>query len=383
MLCTTLHKSILPAALSVQAGKGFNNQVPFAQDIVDTLLKGQDKAGVIKIINLGSDFYVTLLMKDVLTKRAKGTEGFDPINGVPCFIFNESQYISWSTQINPMLLKKITYIDKFMYTYICAACSGELRHAPGRVGSKMSADEKAYMNLMGITKDFEADQSRSGTQKRFLQIMTVEKTVEFLQYAVRIFGNYNWGGGYGGAKWAAVAQAALDRAINKFDKIGFIDHAFDLKHNGGPIFDKNRSVDQSLINEFLDAKLHAKKDTDWVDWIKYCSDDVIQCLEEAKKLGLWTAQIIKDSSKPKKPLLHELYGEIIVENGEDIPANPAYAIAKKADTISKMPPAVYKEAPAGDPPAVEASPVKAKAPKSSEPDFQVPAEPEKCPENKH
>lgn len=373
MLCTALHKSSLPAnGFQNQAGSGFNNQIPFAPEIVDTLLKGQDKYGVIKIINLGSDFYVTLLMKDVLTKRAKGMEGFDPINGAPCFIFNESQYISWSTQINPMLVKKITFIDRFMYTYICAACSGELRHAPnkGNVASKMTSDQKAYLDLVGITKDFQADQSRAGTQKRFLQLMTVEKSVEFLQHAVHIFGDYNWGGGYGGQAWASVAQCALDRALNKFDKIGFIDHAFDLKHNGGPIFDKNKSVDQSNINQFLDAKLHAKKDTDWVDWIKYCSDDVIKCLEEAKKLGLWTAQILKDNSKPKKPLLHELYGEVIIENGEEIPANPAYAVAKKAE--SATPAAVIVD--------VETTP---KVAKSLSPDFKVPVEPEKCPNNKH
>lgn len=380
MLCTKLHKSILPAAIAqIHAGNGFNNQIPFAQEVVDTLLQGQDKYGVIKICNLGTDFYVTLLMKDVLTKRAKGTEGFDPINGVPCFIFNESQYISWSTQINPMLLKKITYIDRFMYTYICAACSGELRHAPskGSVSSNMTADEKAYLDLCGITKDFSADQTRLGTQKRFLQLMTVEKSVEFLQMAVRIFGNYNWGGGYGGPAWASVAQCALDRALNKFDKIGFIDHAFDLKHNGGPIFDKNKSVDQSNINQFLDAKLHAKKDTDWVNWIKYCSDDVIKCLEEAKKLGLWTAQIIKDTSKPKKKELHELYGEIILENGEEIPADPAYAVAKAPTPNVAIP--VAK-------PKAEVAETKAetpKGPKSPNPEFPVPAEPEKCPTNKH
>lgn len=378
MLCTTLHKSILPAmAGQSQAGNGFNNQVPFAQEVVDTLLQGQDKYGVIKICNLGTDFYVTLLMKDVLTKRAKGMEGFDPINGVPCFIFNESQYISWSTQINPMLLKKITYIDRFMYTYICAACSGELRHAPskGSVSSNMTADEKSYLDLCGITKDFSADQSRSGTQKRFLQLMTVEKSVEFLQMAVRIFGNYNWGGGFGGPAWASVAQCALDRALNKFDKIGFIDHAFDLKHNGGPIFDKNKSVDQSNINQFLDAKLHAKKDTDWVNWIKYCSPDVIKCLEEAKKLGLWTAQIIKDNSQPKKKELHELYGEVILENGEEIPADPAYAIAKAP--APPVPVAKPKEE------AVETKAEMPKMPKSPNPEFAVPAEPEKCPTNKH
>lgn len=342
--------------------------VPFSDEIVKILLEGQNKSGVIKIIALGADFYVTLLMKDVLAKRATGIEGFDPLNGVPCFIFKDIQYISWATKINPLLLDKINYIDRFMYTYICAACSGELRHSPSRIGSKMTASEKAYLDLVGVTHDFEADQSRSGTQKRFLQLMTIDKSIQFLEQAVNIFGNYNWGGGYGGQKWADVAKCALDRAMNRLDKIQFIDRAFDLKHNGGPIFDKNKSVDQSSINQFLDAKLHAKKDKDWTPWLQYCSKPVMDCLAEAKKLDLWTGDIVAViSNVPKKKELHELYGEQLVEDKSDV----IKVVAAKPEYDNQ------------DAPEEEESPEEVEAPKKSAPTFIFPITPAACPNTKH
>lgn len=370
MLNTTLYKTITKVPISYVIGAS-SNIIPFSDKIVKILLDGQNQHGVIKIIGLGADFYVTLLMKDVLAKRATGIEGFDPLNGVPCFIFKDIQYISWATKINPLLLEKINYIDSFMYTYICAACAGELRHSPSHIGHKISASEKAFLDISGVTHDFQNDQSRSGTQKRFLQLMTPDKSIQFLEQAVNIFGNYAWGSSYGGKKWADVAKCALDRARNKLDKIGFIDRAFDLKHNGGPIFDKNKSVDQSNINSFLDAKLHAKEDKDWTNWLKYCTQEVMNCLKEAKNLDLWHGDIVEIVSKPKKPPLHELYGESLVEEKSSVIKIEVEA-PEEEDTEEEE---SEEETPAPPPEAVK--------PAKSSPSYVAPAEPAACPEGKH
>lgn len=375
MLNTTLYKTITKVPISCVIGAS-SNIIPFSDKIVKILLDGQNQHGVIKIIGLGADFYVTLLMKDVLAKRATGIEGFDPLNGVPCFIFKDIQYISWATKINPLLLGKINYIDSFMYTYICAACAGELRHSPGHIGHKISAAEKAFLDMSGVTHDFQADQSRSGTQKRFLQLMTPDKSILFLEQAVNIFGNYDWGSGYGGKKWSAVAKCALDRAKNKLDKIGFIDRAFDLKHNGGPIFDKNKAVDQGSINQFLDAKLHATKDKDWTKWLPYCTPEVMDCLKTAKHLGLWEGDIVEIITKPKKKPLHELYGEQLVDVKSDV-----IKVEVEAPEPEEEPEEEEEESTeAVEAPTAPAAPAK---PGKSSPVFEAPTEPVACPTGKH
>ena len=262
--------------------------IPFTDEIKEILIASNAASNKqIKVVNLAVDFYVCLFIQNVLTKNLTGVDGFDPANGKPCFIFDDIKYINWSLNFNKTFNERLRFIDSFMYTYLCAAVSGELRHAPGRFGNKVSAQEKAAMDLYGVTADFKNDQTRNGTQKRFLGGTTATQTTDFLRLADGMFNNYDWKGGYGGPKWGEIAVCGLNRSIGKLDKIQFIDLVFDLKHNGGPIFDKNKAVDNSHLQSFLDTKLEAKSEKDFAPYLSKCSAEVVESIKHAQAVGLW------------------------------------------------------------------------------------------------
>jgi hypothetical protein len=53
--------------------------------------------------------------------------------------------------------------------------------------------------------------------------------------------NQHWpGGGYGGPKWAACMQAGAQYGV--WSDVMFVDHAVDLEHNGGCVFDKSSAA---------------------------------------------------------------------------------------------------------------------------------------------
>lgn len=75
---------------------------------------------------------------------------------------------------------------------------------------------------------------------------------------------YGWvsGGGFGGKKWANIAEAGA--MFNSLSPFAFLDHCADLEHNGGYVYNKSGvtpitgfalNVDQHSLKAFLEWKL--------------------------------------------------------------------------------------------------------------------------------
>ena len=135
--------------------------------------------------------------------------------------------------------------------YLYVACCGEARHA------NSMADEAIPEIGGGIGRttacenalDFEPTQRNWGT-------------------LIELFEDTHWHcGGYGGQKWAEIAKFGASYGTKGISDGFFVDHAIDLEHNGGNVFDKCQAMNVVKLGydfselrdfrDFLDWKFEA------------------------------------------------------------------------------------------------------------------------------
>lgn len=263
--------------------------IPFSDEVTDILRKEDKQNKHVRVLGLAVDFYLSLYLRDVVAKRADGADGFDPVTKTPCFIFREGALTNYNMILTRTINERLSWIESFLFTYLCAACAGELRHTSHRVSS-LSTYDKDRLGQFKINWNGSGGNSRTETQRQFLQTTTKTRVPEFLTMATEVFKGYNWGGSYGGPKWGDISKTGSDRLGNSLDRIAFIDRVFDLKHNGGPIFDKNGAVHNDYLQDFLNSKLKIKTDVEWESWLQYVAPSLIECLKMATKTSLWNSK---------------------------------------------------------------------------------------------
>ncbi len=180
--------------------------------------------------------------------------------------------------------------------------------------------------------------SRAETQRNFLKTVTNALIPDFLNTATEIFGQYKWAGSFGGKKWSDISKTGSDRLLTKLDRVAFIDRVFDLKHNGGPIFDKNGAVHNMSLQQFLDCKLEMTKDSEWSDWLQYAHPSLIVCLKLAHKTSLWQGS--KDLDKVKSvPALFNPNADTGAEEYKPVkkPPTPSKPLAYPVDINADCP----------------------------------------------
>jgi hypothetical protein len=92
-------------------------------------------------------------------------------------------------------------------------------------------------------------------------------TEKFIQIAKKAFTELHWSSEYGGKAWANIADGwfMLDKANDYNDKVIAIDHAYDLQHNTGSIFNKLSTYHKEASNDSFYKKQGYK-------WIKAALD---------------------------------------------------------------------------------------------------------------
>lgn len=80
--------------------------------------------------------------------------------------------------------------------------------------------------------------------------------VEFFDLCSQAFLDSSWSSCCGGNAWSQIAIAPRDFLAGKVSNSIFIDHVFDLKHNGGVLFNKHKMVrvNENLLRNQLDFK---------------------------------------------------------------------------------------------------------------------------------
>jgi hypothetical protein len=195
---------------------------------------------------------------------------------------NRPHVEAWRLEVTSVRSAAVRWLDRFLFTYLCAATAGELRHS--RDGARVTEDHMKRLKRWHVDVP---SKDRWMVQKAFLGELTETNVGQYLQDAIDVFGVRWTKDGYGGPKWQVIAETGRDRLRESITPVSFIDRVFDLRHNGGPMFDKNPAVDQSSVPQFLEAKAHLSTDDEWAHWLRYGSPRVLRLLRVGKLLGLW------------------------------------------------------------------------------------------------
>lgn len=128
-----------------------------------------------------------------------------------------------------------------IYVYLWGAALGEV----------MYAHEYCDEGLAEVTDDW--------SYRQAFDYFPSEHNVQMVKNA---FGQYWQSSGYGGRKWKQIVEGM--ELYGKISDAAFIDHAVDLEHNGGCVFDKTNEqpfllncfagIAQSTLKAFLDIK---------------------------------------------------------------------------------------------------------------------------------
>lgn len=138
-----------------------------------------------------------------------------------------------------------------MFDYLALACLGEARHA--------------YSCSNGIISeyDYSTDNSRHDVVCRLVGKVAPS---DFLPKLITLFNEADWNSSFGGTKWGAIAQVALEFYNKQRNAITLLDNCVDLVHNGGLCFNKGFLLccsDKYLLQRLLDDKASRKPLHKW------------------------------------------------------------------------------------------------------------------------
>lgn len=126
-------------------------------------------------------------------------------------------------EMNKVLVDKFSKVI-LQYTFV-ASC-GEARHG--------------YHGPGKIIPELPIGGARSSACKAAMKYAPNENNFVILS---KLF-NLGWHGGFGGPKWANIAESGTMYATGKLDTVSFVDHCADLEHNGGCYFNKSSAGEE-------------------------------------------------------------------------------------------------------------------------------------------
>lgn len=145
--------------------------------------------------------------------------------------------------------------------YLVLAIGGEMRHMSD---SNWQCPD-AVAELLGtykVTRNH-SKQYRSLAQAVTnvqLRSMDLAGQIRFLELCATVFRQGCWANGFGGVRWVNIAEAAYNFMTGSLGHSLFADHAFDLHHNTGRVFGKNKMIvaNSAAVNLLLEAKKQAR-----------------------------------------------------------------------------------------------------------------------------
>ncbi len=157
---------------------------------------------------------------------------------------------------------------EMLAAYLTVAVAGELRHARDedcyRYASTSGDTERdtlehMYSQLFLGRYVIERTRAQEAVVQR-LQVMDRSAHGEFFRLAEVVFARDNWEGSYGGEAWAKIAHAGFMFLTGAWSPTVFVDHVFDLRHNGGCLFNKHFMVSSLTGEMMLWRQLNTKKE---------------------------------------------------------------------------------------------------------------------------
>ncbi len=159
---------------------------------------------------------------------------------------------------------------EFLACYMLLAVAGESRYATHKnVFTRLMATDSCRDAWQELKEKYgygsiDAANKRRVAQQQALEALRNKELSEpayFLELCAAVFDEASaWKlTSVGGALWAAIARAPMRFLRGEIDHTTFADHAFNLRHNGGRLFDKHPMVSELTVNGILDSQLDSKK----------------------------------------------------------------------------------------------------------------------------
>jgi phosphohistidine swiveling domain-containing protein len=169
-----------------------------------------------------------------------------------------------------LLYERLTHNAATVFaTYLLIAVGGELRYWNYRRADNAGPATEADKRLIETLRQKFGVSPRSFDDRYDSQLPVIAKLrdaprheiVDYLTLAVKCFSSDCFGGSFGGAKWAAIAAEALAYFTGRHPAGVFVDHVFDLRHNGNKLFDKHSMLSGQTNEDNIVEQLDRKKAT--------------------------------------------------------------------------------------------------------------------------
>jgi hypothetical protein len=137
-----------------------------------------------------------------------------------------------------------------MATYLTVALSGELRHyydssCRNPLTETQEKARELFAKYIDRVGDYRHESQMSGVEH--LSEAGLADQIRFAQLSADIFADPGWRGSIGGKPWAEIARALLAYLDGSWEFVTFVDHAFDLRHHGGVLFNKHVMVSAETV----------------------------------------------------------------------------------------------------------------------------------------
>jgi len=110
-----------------------------------------------------------------------------------------------------------------------------------------------------------------------------DEGLPLLDDCIEVFRKWSWVRGYGGDKWADVAEFTRARAAGEMSDSAFLDRVWTLEHNGGNLFNKFYTRGVKKLPAVL--AVQAIDTHDYQKLRQYASPYTCRLLNEAERLG--------------------------------------------------------------------------------------------------
>lgn len=197
-------------------------------------------------------------------------------------------------------LRDITHVSiaERLAAYLLLATAAEVRHYWSRDSQSESVNcqkAAAFIDFHLRGRDMPGViGGRNHMQKRVIAFAetSASQLTPLVEHLVTLFKRTGWEEGYGGARWATIAECLLGFLKGELSPTIFSDQVFDLRHNGGELFDKHQMIyEVSGIKKLLDLK---KMDGTVAALKRSCeiyraamTPPVLDMWQTGNKAGLW------------------------------------------------------------------------------------------------
>jgi hypothetical protein len=195
----------------------------------------------------------------------------------------------YATRLGEAFKATLTELDILLTGYLAMASCGEFRHA--------GTHAKPYGVCSNALRLSEGGHGRNDVMVKLMtkakESFNDEFPLRVLWTARECFMDGAWGGSYGGPKWAKIADAVIGR-LAKWGPATFVDHCFDLKHNGGLCFDKmSASVHAKgyALSGILNEKFKAESVSAMPYSLQYSNTPIKALYNEGVEYGLWALPV--------------------------------------------------------------------------------------------